>query len=63
MQRERRILILKVILKSMLLFAALWLLWMMFSAVPGGPGPQAGTPASFTAPLFVAILLPTSLPG
>jgi hypothetical protein len=54
---------LKVILKSMLLFAALWLLWMMFSAVPGGPGPQAGTPASFTAPLFVAILLPTSLPG
>jgi hypothetical protein len=38
MEHNRRILILKVILKSMLLFAALWLLWVMFASIPGAPG-------------------------
>jgi hypothetical protein len=37
MERNRRILILKVILKSMLLFAVLWLLWVMLASIPGGP--------------------------
>lgn len=40
MERNRRILILKVILKSMLLFAAVWLLWVMLASVPGGPKPR-----------------------
>jgi hypothetical protein len=37
MERSRRILVLKVILKSMLLFAVLWLLWVMLASIPGGP--------------------------
>jgi hypothetical protein len=41
MERNRRILILKVILKSMLLFAALWLLWVLLGSIPGGPKPTA----------------------
>lgn len=64
MQPNRRILILKVILKCMLLFAILWLLWVMLSSIPGGPKPrpQPKPAAAFTAPAFIAIL-PHRLPA
>lgn len=60
MQPDRRILILKVILKCMLLFAVLWLLWVMLSSIPGGSRPrlQSSPAVIFTAPPFVAILPP-----
>jgi hypothetical protein len=58
MQPGWRILVLKVILKSMLLFAVLWLLWVMLSSVPGGPKPRlrSGAVTPFTGLPFVAIL-------
>lgn len=60
MQARRRLLILKVILKSMLLFAVLWLLWVMLSSIPGGPRPrlQSGADTLFTGSPLVAILPP-----
>jgi hypothetical protein len=65
MRPGRRIIVLKVILKSMLLFAVLWLLWVMLSSVPGGPKPrlQSGAVTPFTGLPFVAILPHGLSPG